>query len=304
MIWYNDVVLMERRPYYPESSPQDEKLTAALRLLEQGVEQYLTSEGFAAFLEATARFHHYSYNNVLLILAQRPEASRVASFRTWQQLGRSVNRGEKGIAIVVPHLRNIWEEDAETGERVPHEVLTGFGIGHVFDVAQTSGKPLPEAPHAQRIESATEAGRFICRHMAGYLNENNVPVRREALAHLNGALGYYDARKHEVVVGQDMADDQAAAVLVHEAVHAVHGVRKILVGQEHAETVAESTAFVVLHHFGLDTARFSFPYVAGWAQDKDLLTQNLSAIQQTAHAMISGIEQQAAREGYGTRRTT
>src|SRR5215218_5239024 len=130
----------------------DERLAAVLATLERGVEAMLTSDGFAAYLRAMARFPGYSARNVALIHAQRPDATRVLGYRAWQALGRQVRRGERGIRLLAPYRRTIGDTKGEGDEAGDERatVITGFGVATVFDIAQTDGEPLP-APTAPRL---------------------------------------------------------------------------------------------------------------------------------------------------------
>jgi N-terminal domain of anti-restriction factor ArdC len=124
---------------------REERLKDALQTLEHGIDSILTSERFESYLQTLARFHSYSSGNVLLIRAQRPEATRVAGYRKWLELGRQVKKGEQGIKILVPykHKATVAEEDDKDTV-----IVKSFGVGTVFDVAQTEGEPLPDPPAA------------------------------------------------------------------------------------------------------------------------------------------------------------
>jgi len=131
-------------PHPTDDAPTDatearrERYREVLATLERGIADVVTGDGFAHYLRCMARFHAYSPNNIVLILAQNPDATRVAGYRAWQALGRQVRRGEWGIRIIVLH-RNCVEPEEEGQEMV---VISGFGVGTVFDLAQTTGEPL------------------------------------------------------------------------------------------------------------------------------------------------------------------
>src|SRR5215211_5436970 len=129
----------ERRTSEPESDP----VTASLLQLERAVEGIQDSDTFRAYLTAQARFHHYSWGNVLLILSQSPAATSVAGYRTWQSLDRQVKRGEKAIRIIAPAYYKKKERDEQTGEDIERAV-TFFRGASIFDISQTEGEPLPE----------------------------------------------------------------------------------------------------------------------------------------------------------------
>ena len=259
-----------------------ERVNAALTTLEQGIDGILEGQAFAAYLATMARFHHYSFGNVLLIKLQRPDATRVAGYQRWQQLGRQVKRGEQGIKILVPH--RVKTTDAETGEE--QVIVRSFGLGTVFDIGQTEGQPLPEPPVAQEIRQATDAGAALYTHLERFLAGHGITVTQEKLER---GHGYYAPTERRIAIGRHLAGDQRAKTLAHEAAHAVAEHRGDT-RREDAETVAESAAFVVLHHYGIDTSSYTFPYVAGWAQNRQVVRRNLEAIQRTAHALIAGIE--------------
>src|SRR4051812_30944025 len=132
---------MPRERKEPDSDP----VTASLFQLERSVAAIQDSDTFRAYLSAQARFHNYSFGNVLLILSQKPDATRVAGYRTWQSLDRQVKKGEKAIRIIAPAYYKRREVDAQTGQEIEHRV-TFFRSATVFDYGQTEGKPLPEIP--------------------------------------------------------------------------------------------------------------------------------------------------------------
>ena len=181
----------------PEQQQQErqEKLSEAMSLLERGIEGILDSEGFANYLRTMARFHTYSFNNVALIVAQRPEATRVAGYKAWQALGRQVQKGEKGLIVFVPHRRRVREnldkdqhDQQPTGEQDTQatHLITGFGLGRVFDIAQTEGDPLPEPPAAQALNGESETGTRIDRQLSRFLVEEGVRLTVEDTDHANG----------------------------------------------------------------------------------------------------------------------
>jgi antirestriction protein ArdC len=272
----------EYEPRYGEL-PREERLKDALQTLEHGIDSILSSEEFASYLQTLARFHSYSFGNVLLIRAQRPDATRVAGYRKWLELGRQVKKGEQGIKILVPYKhKGPIAEEAE-GHSV---VVRGFGVGTVFDVSQTEGDPLPDPPAVERIDGASDRGMRLLVDLLDYLELQNVPVARE---NTKPANGYFDPRRRHVALDVDLDGDQATKTLTHEACHVMAG-HTLGMNSQDVETVAESTAFVVLSHYGIDSSGYIFPYVAGWAQDRATLKRNLGAVQGTAHRIIVELE--------------
>jgi len=277
----------------PASLPeQEDKLQVALQTLEAGIDSILSSEGFAAYLTTMARFHTYSSSNIALILAQRPDSIRVAGYRKWQELGRQVKKGEKGIAILVPHRRRLRREQDESEERGEDEAQRGittvnsFGVGRVFDISQTDGDPLPEPPHPEMVDGASDIGMRLYADLLDYLELHGVTTGREDTEPANG---YYQPFIRHVGIGHHIDGDQATKTLAHEVAHMVSGHLPGFARHD-AETVAESASFVVLTHYGIDSSDYSFPYVAAWSQDRVVLKRNLAAIQQVSHQIIAGIE--------------
>lgn len=153
-------------------------------------------------------------------------------------------------------------------------------------MAQTEGEPLPEPPAAQEIREATDAGAALYGALETYVTDQGLTVVREELRR---GKGYYEPQRKRIGVDSRLAGDHATKTLAHETAHFVadhHG----WMPSADVETVAESAAYVVLQHYGIDSSGYTFGYVAGWAADQTVLKRNLAAIQQTAHAIISGIE--------------
>jgi len=265
-----------------EQASSEDRLAATLRTLDEGISAILDSASFAQYLSVMSRFHQCSFGNVMLILAQQPDATRVAGYRRWQQLGRQVKKGEQGIRILVPHKRVVeLEEDEET------TIVRSFGVGSVFDISQTDGEPLSEAPAVQEIRASTDSGASLYGALETYVTSQGLTVVREELSRENG---YYAPLRKQIGIDNRLAGDQATKTLAHETAHFVADHRSG-VARADAETVAESAAYVVLQHYGIDSRGYTFAYVARWAEDREVLKRNLAAIQQTSHAIITGIEE-------------
>jgi antirestriction protein ArdC len=262
---------------------QEDRVKQALQTLEQGIDAILTEESFASYLRTMARLPQYSAGNLALIYAPYPTATRVAGYRKWQELGRQVKKGEKGITILVPHK---WKVPAETEEDEERVLVRGFGTGTVFDIAATDGPPLPEPPPVEPIAGASDVGMRLFADLLDYLETEGVPVSREVLPRGNG---YWEPSSRRIALGLHVEGDQQTKTLAHETAHFVAD-HHLDMAKEDVETVAESAAFVVLQHYGIDSSGYSFGYVARWARDRQVLKRNLDAIQRTAHKIIEGIE--------------
>ncbi|MGD9573740.1 MAG: ArdC-like ssDNA-binding domain-containing protein [Thermoleophilia bacterium] len=226
--------------------------------LEAACEELRSSEGWQRFAKGRALLRGYSLNNTLLILAQRPDATTVASFRHWTELGRQVRRGERALRIWAPSVRR--ERDEATGEETA--AVRAFVLVPVFDIAQTDGPPLPEPPPVRPLTGDSHAhllpGLERQAEEAGYVVE-----RHDAMP--GGAEGFVDHRRRVIALSASLAPNGQVAVLVHELAH-VHGARYAEYGRAGAEVVAETAAFVALSAARLDTSGQAIPYVSGWAE--------------------------------------
>jgi N-terminal domain of anti-restriction factor ArdC len=263
-----------------------EKMQAVLTRLEEGVASILTSTAYRDYLAAMGRFHSYSFNNTLLILLARPDATRVAGFNTWRTLDRCVMKGEKGIPIIVPHRGKVGETD--DGEDV--YALRGFGVGYVFDLAQTEGASLPDVATMRgsplgSIDGDHDATARIVATLTGIAGAAGVAIVSHDLA----VRGYWDPARRQIGIRGDLAGIGYAKTLAHEVAHMLADHRGAT-SRDDAEDVAESAAYVTLSHYGIDTSGYSFGYVAGWAKDMGVVRRNLGEVQRIAHQMIVAID--------------
>lgn len=256
----------------------DDALDNLANALKQGKSQTLV-----AYLAAMARFHRYSFGNVLMIAAQRPDASRVAGYRAWQQLGRQVREGEKGILIFAPMLlKNRFNDSPSEPSNVdePHMFLR-FRVVHVFDVSQTEGEPLPE--HAR--VNGDPAG-FTDR-LKNFASETGIVV--EYSHDLGPAQGC--SRGGRILLRDDLSPPEEFSTLAHELAHELlHFGQTATRGSKTVrETEAEAVAFVVSQAIGLDTNTAASDYIQLYAGDKDTLSHSLDRIQQTASKILTAI---------------
>jgi antirestriction protein ArdC len=236
------------------------------RLADQ-VEALASSDAWEKFLTFAQSFHTYSLNNVLLILSQRPEASRVAGFRQWQAKGRQVRKGEKGIKILGYSTKKITAED-ENGDET-ERVLRRFPILTVFDIGQTD--PIEGAEQVDDLTAHVEGDDVagIAATVTGWLLEQGWAVDVEPIdGPANGYTTTDGSRR--VVIDSSLSPAQTAKTTVHEAAHVIlHSDEPVSEYVEHRgvkETEAESVAYVVAGLAGLDTSAYSVGYVAGWAK--------------------------------------
>jgi antirestriction protein ArdC len=250
------------------SSPT--KPNKALELLHEGVTQLLESENWKAALAFKAKLYSYSFNNCWLIWLQCPHASMVAGYHRWQELGRQVRKGEKGIAILAPLTRKVKDDEGEEKARV----IFGFKTAYVFDVTQTDGEPLPDVSPKLLTDDSPEIREHIAR-FESFAAAHGHPVERKDLG---GAKGSYNFLSRKITLRPDLPPLQTLKTLIHELAHAIlHGAERpdpvpeprsrLRVKDNLLELEAESCAFIVCHSLGLDTSAYSFSYLAHWTDD-------------------------------------
>lgn len=266
-----------------------EQVEELLQQLEQGVLNFeYDPEKFKAMLQMQALMYDYSFNNIMLILQQCPQAQYVASFSRWKQLNRSVRKGEKAIRVLAPRFKK--EKDEITGEE--ENKLIGFIGTPVFDVSQTEGEPLPIDQIKLTLDGESDEGILIFEWVKILADEDDCPVK---IGFANGANGYYVPSKHEIMVDESLSINHRAKTAVHELVHSrvdrFNGREKT---KEEKECVAEGVAFIICSYFGLDTSDYSFEYVRSWANDNgESLRKYGGIIQKTANGLIADFERVA-----------
>ena len=283
---------------------KEEKTKQAFEMIEQGVKDVYSSDNFRKYLSCCSKFHSYSLNNTLLILAQKPDATLVAGYNAWQRnFNRHVDKGERGLIILAPvtskitQLMDKADEDGnpildENGDPIKEERVINqlrFATTTVFDISQTSGEPLPSLIHnltgsSDEILAFIDSVKNICTIPIDY----HSPSKDAVLA--GGAKGYYSIAEDRIVLNMEMEDMQIAKTLIHEYSHSILH-KKTDKDSDQREIEAESLAFVLCDHFGIDTSDYSFGYIASYAaQDEAKLKTILSNIQSTAHEMIDKLE--------------
>jgi N-terminal domain of anti-restriction factor ArdC len=186
----------------------------AFAKLEQAIEQACSAGGWRAYLTAQARFHRYSFRNLLLILQQNPNASRVAGFHDWLKHSRCVRKGEKGIAILAPMK---WQKhDKNTGETTSG--IGGFRVVYVFDIAQTDGEPLPERPQVHFTDGSSEHAATLTQTLTESLKRAGIPVLTQDLE--PGHFGSFNRITKTITLSSSLGDVQRFSTLVHESAHA------------------------------------------------------------------------------------
>jgi antirestriction protein ArdC len=238
------------------------------------------SEGLREYLGAMARFHRYSLHNVMLIASQKPNATHVAGFHAWHKLGRFVKKGEKGILILAPIIRNKAENNGKD-EQDESSVAVGFRAAYVFDVAQTDGQPLPE------IGSVNGDPREYRECLAKFVAEQGIVL--EYSQDIAPARGMSSGGKITLLHGQSPAEE--FATLAHEVAHELmhRDERRNNTSKRIRETEAEAVAFVVCIAIGLETGSAAQDYIGLYGGDAKLLSESLEYVQRAATQILNAI---------------
>ena len=253
-------------------------IETSVEALAAAVDEVRASDMFRAYLDVQARFHRYSWCNSLLILSQSPSATQVAGYRTWQKIGRQVRKGECGIRIFAPCP---WKrENKETGEA---ESGMFFRAVSVFDVAQTDGDELPSV-EVPDVQAAADA---LLADLSRVTERRGIALRFAKIE--SGAYGV--SKKGAIDIDDTRTTGQQAKTLAHELAHeAMHWEDRGELTRAIAELEAESVAYVVCRHFGLDVAVRASRYIALWQGDAKSLRGSLERIAKTARGIIDDTE--------------
>ena len=277
--------------------------------LEAGLKELFESEKYKSYLSTMSKFHNYSFNNTLLIAMQKPEATLVAGYQAWQKnFERHVNKGEKAIRILAPAPYKIKEErdklDPVTGEMMFDEngmpqkeetevTIPAFRAVSVFDVSQTDGKPIPELEVNELLSTVEGYEDFV----QALMNISPVPIAFEDIP--GDSKGYFSTAEKRIAVQENMSESQTLKTMVHEVAHSMLHDKEVnqsmdipVKDRNTKEVEAESVAFTVCQHFGIDTSDYSFGYIAGWSNGRNMkeLKSSLDIIRKTASELITGIE--------------
>lgn len=292
-------------------SSQFEKVKAITDQLEAGIQALFESDKFKQYLQTLSKFHDYSLNNTILIAMQKPDATLVAGYTAWKKLfGRQVQKGESGIRILAPtpykKKMEVEKTDPVTGDILTNpdgtamketkEVLVpAFKVVHVFDVSQTEGKPLPTIGINELTGDVAQYELFF----EALKQSCPVPIEFEQIE--GGAKGYFHTVENRIAIQEGMSQVQTIKTAIHEMTHQkLHSIdpnAKVdplepKLTRNHKEVEAESVAFTVCQHYGIDTGDYSFAYVAGWSHGKETpeLKASLDKIRRTASEMITEID--------------
>lgn len=301
-----------------ENKKRQETIDKAIETMNKGVYEYLDSDRFKTLLDTMSKFHDYSLNNTLLILEQNPRATQLAGYNKWQQdFNRQVKRGEKGLMIWMPVEIKVKENHYvldENGNRIlgddgkfkREEVEVKkrtFKIGYTFDVSQTEqieGKEVIELSPVKELEGNVKDYPTLTKAL---MEISPVPIKIEAFK--ASAKGCYNSLTNEIKIQPDMSEAQTIKTMIHEIAHSiVHSDENlnqlkqkdnVEFSKNEKEVQAESIAYIVSSHLGIDTSDYSFPYVATWglsteSSDLEKVKQNLKCIKSTSFDLTSKID--------------
>lgn len=294
---------------------REEKMSMIQEKLETGVREIFESENYKDYIRTIAKFPNYSINNCILIASQRPDASCVCGYKTWQtEFNRTVNRNESGIMIIAPVKYKadvdepiydgdshpvIGDDGKQKTEKVTKE-FKAFRPAYVFDVQQTSGDPLPSLVHL--LQGGVQDYEAI---KSALIEISPVSVAFEPIG--GGANGFYSPGEKRIVVKEDLPELQTIKTLIHEIAHAElgHGSEEDKFDRKTKEVQAESVAYWVAAMLGtdgsddqgLDTSDYSFGYISGWSKDKEVteLKESLDLIKETADRISMNLEKALAK---------
>ena len=278
--------------------------------LEQGIKELFESERFKEYLRTMSKFYNYSFNNTLLIAMQKPEATYVAGYTSWQRnFDRQVMKGEKGIKILAPAPYKAQEErekvdpvtqkpvigaDGKTVTETVEVLRPAFKVVSVFDVSQTDGKELPDIIVDELKGTVENYEAFF----DALKQESPVPISFEDIP--GGAKGFFSPVESRIAIQEGMSEIQTVKTAIHEIAHAkLHAVKpdekaapEDKKDRHTKEVEAESVAYTVCQRYGIETSDYSFGYIAGWSSGKETkeLKSSLDTIRKTAAEMIEGID--------------
>ena len=275
--------------------------------LEKGVKDIFKSDNYKDYLNFCAKLPRYSVNNQILIMLQKPDATMCQSFTGWKEMNRFVRKGEKGIRILAPSPYKMQKEqekkdvsgntmldkDGEPVKETVEVTVNAFKPVSTFDVSQTEGDPIPSVGVSELVGGVNGYETLL----SAIKEVVPVPISFEQIE--SGAKGFFHLEENRIVVQEGMSEAQTVKTLLHEASHQALHSREAM-GNEgenktknQKETEAESVAYVVCQHYGIDTSDYSFAYVATWSADKEVpeLKASLDTIRKTASDLIVKIDE-------------
>ena len=275
-------------------SKNQDKIKAALDRIDDSLETINTNEDWLKYLRFQSLFYNYSYGNTILIYSQNPEASFVKGYKAWNQLGRYVKKGSKGLAILAPCFRKIEEfkepenkaiyQDAEA-QKETRRVISGFRVAYVYDIADTDGSDEYIPVLVKGLAGNSAAEKEIYDRLLAVISREYTVKEVKGTA----SKGSFNLETKVISVRSDLEYLQKTKTLLHEVGHAVdfslHPESDI--SRNRRELIAESVAYVVALRLGLDTSSYSMSYIQSWLKDKDELKIIADTVQKVSYIIIN-----------------
>ena len=275
-------------------SKNQEKIKAALERIDKGLATINTDEDWLNFLCFQAQFYNYSFGNAMLIFSQNPNATYVKGYKAWNQLGRYVKRGSKGLAILAPCIRkvevfkepenkNLYHD--EEAEKEIRKVVSGFRIAYVYDIADTDGDDSMLPVLVTGLAGNGEQEKEIYERLFGVISKEHCVQEVSGTA----SKGSFNLETKVISIREDLEYLQKIKTLLHEYAHLLdfkmHPEDDI--SRNRRELIAESVAFIVSLRLGLDTSRYSMSYIKSWLKDKEELKIIADSVQKIAYTIIT-----------------
>lgn len=275
-------------------SKNQEKIKAALNRIEDSLAAINTDEDWLKFLSFQAQFYNYSFGNAMLIFSQNPNATYVKGYKAWNQLGRYVKKGSKGLAILAPCIRkvevfkepenkNLYHD--EEAEKEIRKVVSGFRIAYVYDIADTDGDDSMLPVLVTGLAGNSEQEKEIYERLLGVISKEHCVQEVSGTA----SKGSFNLETKVISIRDDLEYLQKIKTLLHEYAHLLDFEMhpEDDVSRNRRELIAESVAFIVSLRLGLDTSRYSMSYIKSWLKDKEELKIIADSVQKIAYTIIT-----------------
>ena len=277
-------------------SKNQDKIKAALDRIESSLAAINTNEDWLNYLSFQSLFYNYSFGNTILIYSQNPQATYVRGYKAWNQLGRYVKRGSKGLAILAPCFKKVEDfkepenkslyQDAE-GEKETKKVISGFRVTYVYDIADTDGSDEYLPVLVKGLAGNSDAEKEIYERLLAFISTEHIVQEVTGTA----SKGSYNLDTGIICVRADLEYLQKIKTLLHEYAHAIdfklHPEPDV--SRNRRELIAESVAFVVSMRLGLDTSSYSMSYIKSWLKDADELKIIADTVQKVSARIINNL---------------
>lgn len=273
-----------------------EKIKAALERIEEGLAIINTDEDWLRYLYFQSQFYNYSFGNTILIMLQNPNATYVKGYKSWNQLGRYVKRGSKGLAILAPCIRKVevFKEPENTneyhdaeGEKIEKKVVKGFRVTYVYDIADTDGDDSMLPVLVKGLAGNSDDEKLIYEKLLAYISTEHEVREVSGTA----SKGSYNLESRVICIRSDLEYLQKIKTLLHEYAHAIDFAMhpEADISRNRRELIAESVAFVVSMRLGLDVSAYSMSYIKSWLKDMDELKIIADTVQKVSCKILTNL---------------